>query len=211
MKKLFIQFSFYTIMIWMALSDIVIAAPNENFLQDDKFKGAWFTINVPKSFIVKPSLKSATTKNKESFDSALFISPDGEVEFYVYSPQWMGRPIDFEFKSSVEKMLSQSSVGDRAKKYYEYFTFSANDKSYTKSLVVITENESTNYAFGIKYKNQLAYDKYKTQYLDFKKSLVQFADGNENSSVNLPQDIKRQRCINLGLAPNSVDFQQCMK
>jgi hypothetical protein len=65
MKKLFIQFSFYTIMIWMALSDIVIAAPNENFLQDDKFKGAWFTINVPKSFIVKPSLKSATTKNKE--------------------------------------------------------------------------------------------------------------------------------------------------
>ena len=28
---------------------------------------------------------------------------------------------------------------------------------------------------------------------------------------NNPQDIKRQRCINLGLAPNSADFQQCMK
>ena len=26
-----------------------------------------------------------------------------------------------------------------------------------------------------------------------------------------PQDNKRQRCINLGLAPNSADFQQCMK
>jgi len=25
------------------------------------------------------------------------------------------------------------------------------------------------------------------------------------------QDNKRQRCINLGLAPNSADFQQCMK
>ena len=25
-----------------------------------------------------------------------------------------------------------------------------------------------------------------------------------------PQDNKRQRCINLGLAPNSADFQQCM-
>jgi len=31
------------------------------------------------------------------------------------------------------------------------------------------------------------------------------------SLVNNAQDIKRQRCINLGLAPNSVDFQQCIK
>jgi hypothetical protein len=28
--------------------------------------------------------------------------------------------------------------------------------------------------------------------------------------VNNAQDIKRQRCINLGLAPNSTDFLQCM-
>jgi len=29
--------------------------------------------------------------------------------------------------------------------------------------------------------------------------------------VNNAQEIKRQRCINLGLAPNSADFQQCVK
>jgi len=34
---------------------------------------------------------------------------------------------------------------------------------------------------------------------------------NTKPPVNHAQDIKRQRCINLGLAPNSADFQQCMK
>jgi hypothetical protein len=28
--------------------------------------------------------------------------------------------------------------------------------------------------------------------------------------VNNAQDIKRQKCINLGLAPGSIDFQQCI-
>ena len=30
------------------------------------------------------------------------------------------------------------------------------------------------------------------------------------TSVNNPQDIKRQKCIRLGLAPGSADFQQCI-
>jgi len=34
---------------------------------------------------------------------------------------------------------------------------------------------------------------------------------NTKPPVNNTQDNKRQRCINLGLAPNSADFQQCMK
>ena len=33
---------------------------------------------------------------------------------------------------------------------------------------------------------------------------------NSNPKVSTPQDIKRQKCMNLGLAPNSADFQQCM-
>ena len=31
------------------------------------------------------------------------------------------------------------------------------------------------------------------------------------TSNSNPQDTKRQKCINLGLMPNSADFQQCMK
>jgi hypothetical protein len=34
---------------------------------------------------------------------------------------------------------------------------------------------------------------------------------NTKPTVNNAQDIKRQRCINLGLLPNSADFQQCIK
>lgn len=33
---------------------------------------------------------------------------------------------------------------------------------------------------------------------------------NTKPHVNNAQDVKRQRCINLGLAPNSADFQQCI-
>ena len=37
------------------------------------------------------------------------------------------------------------------------------------------------------------------------------SNSNPKPPANNAQDIKRQRCINLGLAPNSADFQQCMK
>jgi hypothetical protein len=36
-------------------------------------------------------------------------------------------------------------------------------------------------------------------------------NSNPKPPVSNTQDIKRQRCINLGLAPNSADFQQCIK
>jgi hypothetical protein len=36
-------------------------------------------------------------------------------------------------------------------------------------------------------------------------------NSNPKPPISNTQDIKRQRCISLGLAPNSADFQQCMK
>jgi hypothetical protein len=36
-------------------------------------------------------------------------------------------------------------------------------------------------------------------------------NNNPKPTVNNAQDIKRQKCIRLGLAPNSADFQQCVK
>jgi hypothetical protein len=45
-------------------------------------------------------------------------------------------------------------------------------------------------------------------------SLIKIAcatNNNPKPPISNTQDIKRQRCINLGLAPNSADFQQCMK
>ena len=37
------------------------------------------------------------------------------------------------------------------------------------------------------------------------------SNSNPKPPISNTQDIKRQKCINLGLAPNSADFQQCMK
>ena len=45
-------------------------------------------------------------------------------------------------------------------------------------------------------------------------SLIKVAcatNNNPKPPVSNTQDNKRQRCINLGLAPNSADFQQCVK
>jgi len=48
----------------------------------------------------------------------------------------------------------------------------------------------------------------------FSEGYIQVAcatNNNPKPPVSNTQDNKRQRCINLGLAPNSADFQQCMK
>ena len=54
--------------------------------QTKTYETSWFSAAYPTSFFVKGSLPSTT--DEEGFDSALFTSPDGEVEFYVFSPQW---------------------------------------------------------------------------------------------------------------------------
>jgi hypothetical protein len=63
---------------------------SEKVISYKKYKGAWFEIEYPDAFTVEPSLKSST--NVEGFDSALFTSPDGKVQFYIFSPQWTGKP-----------------------------------------------------------------------------------------------------------------------
>lgn len=66
------------------------------------YKGAWFDIEYPASFKVENSLKSSTSS--EGFDSAFFTSPDGKVQFYIFSPQWSGKPGDIKIQEN-EKML----------------------------------------------------------------------------------------------------------
>lgn len=59
-----------------------------------KFSGAWFEVEYPETFSADNSLKSYT--NSEGFDSAVFTSPDGKVQFYIFSPQWSGEPTDIK-------------------------------------------------------------------------------------------------------------------
>ncbi len=141
--------------------------------QAKTYKGAWFEIKYPAGFFVKPSQKSPSDANR--YESVFFRSPDGIVEFYIFSPQWNGEANDIALQKS-EKLVNtkKQTEGD---KQIKWWTIASKNGSYTR-MYQETWNETSNtkWVVGIKYKNPAAYNKYKNQYLMFKASLVQYAD-----------------------------------
>jgi hypothetical protein len=138
------------------------------------YQGAWFQIKYPPDFRVKPSLKSRTSV--DGYDSAFFASPGQEVEFYVFSPQWSGEPVDIELNPGREILISENFERD-APKNIRRVTVKDQEGTYLRSWVDTQDTMSnTRLVFGIKYKDQSAYNKYRKQYLIFKNSLKQFAD-----------------------------------
>ncbi|HEX8176676.1 MAG TPA: hypothetical protein VF543_16415 [Pyrinomonadaceae bacterium] len=136
------------------------------------YKGAYFDIKYPSGFRVRPSQRT----DGERYDSAFFTAPDASVEFYVFSPIWNGEPADIEINEATENYVSQDTQTNRGIKIRRV-TIRAKDGSYLRSFED-TENTNTNNrtVFGIKYRNQSAYDKHRQTYLTFKKSIRQFAD-----------------------------------
>jgi len=141
--------------------------------QTKTFKGAWFDIKYPTTFTPRPSMKSATSS--DGYESAFFQSPDGLVEFYIFSPQWSGIPTDITLKSTENTSgTTYKTTGDVTVKWW---TITAKNGSYTRTYQETTNSTAnTNWVVGLKYKNQSAYNKYKKQYLAFKASLIQYAD-----------------------------------
>jgi hypothetical protein len=135
------------------------------------YKGAYFEVKYPAGFRARASLRS-----DENPDSAFFTAPDGSVEFYVYSPIWNGEPTDIEINEAKEEYVSQNTQTNAGIKIRRV-TIRAKDRSYLRSFED-TENTNTNNrtVFGIKYRDQAAYNKYRQTYLTFKKSIRQFAD-----------------------------------
>ncbi len=151
-----------------------ISVESQPRTQWPKFKGAYFEINYPPGFRARQSLASNSFEGQ--FDSAFFTAPDGSVEFYVFSPLWNGQPEDIERNPAIEDVVSEQSELKGALKTRRV-TLKAKDNSYLRSFED-TENTETNTrkVFGIKYKDQAAYAKYRSQYLRFKQSLRQFSD-----------------------------------
>lgn len=138
-----------------------------------KYSGAWFDIDYPSSFKAENSQKSETNVN--GYDSATFSSPDGKVQFYIFSPQWSGVPEDIVLKSSEIQTDSSSKVENGLE--VKRWTIAAKDGSYFRSYESTSETKlNINKVFGIKYASEKELDKYKEEYLHFKKSLEQFAD-----------------------------------
>jgi hypothetical protein len=140
------------------------------------YMGAWFKVDYPASFSVID--RQASSSLPDRYEAASFVSPDGLVEFYVFSPQWRG---DAEWvkllpgEHEVERSTEQTENRRRT-----HVTLVGPNDSYRRSWVETVEllagEPNTNHVFGIKYANQAAYDKYRRLYLQFKASLIQYAD-----------------------------------
>jgi len=138
------------------------------------FEGAWFEISYPPGFTPRPSKKSATSER--GCDSAFFLSPDKLVEFYVFSPQWSGEPDDIRLDPATETVAShkQERTDGRTTRWVE---IRSKNRAYLRAYAdTVDETRNTRLVFGIKYRDERAYGRYKDTYLAFKQSLVQFAD-----------------------------------
>lgn len=161
----------FLFIVLMCASILIDSAPAAAQKGWRTYKGAYFDIKYPAGFKARASLRS-----DENPDSAFFTAPDGSVEFYVYSPIWNGEPTDIEINEAKEDYVSQDTQTNAGIKIRRV-TIRAKDGSYLRSFED-KENTNTNNrtVFGIKYRNQAAYNKYRQAYLTFKKSIRQFAD-----------------------------------
>ncbi len=153
------------------------------------YKGYWFDIEYPSDFDFEPKELVNYHEGVRMIltDQAWFTSPDGEVEFYVYSPLWRGTPEYLDILETEELVSEESSRKEREVNGFFYTdsvtwrTIKAKDGSYTRSYAyhendVYEPGSGTSHVFGIKYANQAAYNKYREVYKQFKSSLQQYAD-----------------------------------
>ncbi len=137
------------------------------------YKGAWFEVDYPSDFSKKPSIKSQSV---DGYDSCYFISPDKKVKFYIFSPQWSGDATDISLIESKEISIDEKTEKNKSISK-RFFTYQAKNKSYSRSYVeTIDEASNTKHVFGIEYQDKKSYEKYKSKYIEFKKTLKQFAD-----------------------------------
>ncbi|MFC1600058.1 hypothetical protein ACFL3T_03465 [Patescibacteria group bacterium] len=156
------------------------------------YRGSYFDIKYPREFIAKPT-EPTTDFNGKTYvqtDEAYFSSPDGAVEFFVYSPLWAGDPENYLTIAPTEEIVSEKTETGPAlpnqlkdsERIIRWVTIKAKDESYYRSFMSIKEqvradgHSELHHVFGIKYKDSETYEKYKDTYEAFKASLEQYAD-----------------------------------
>lgn len=151
------------------------------------YRGSWFDIEYPENFTASP-LTPTNTYDEVTLvqtNEARFTSPDGTVEFYIFSPLWGEDPDDYLEVGPAEEFVSEKddeSIPDTEfdKRIVRWVTVKATDGSYFRSYVSIRDQFDTGFSlhhvFGIKYKDNASYEKYKDSYVSFKNSLRQYAD-----------------------------------
>ncbi len=146
--------------------------------------GNWFEISYPADFSSNPSGPIEVWEGIEYIetDEATFVSENGEVEFFVFSPQWSGEPKDYLIAKENEEILDEKIEEKSSESYSKTkleIIFKDKADAYTRKAESTREflgDSELHLVFGIKYKNTEVYDKYQKAYEDFKTSLIQFAD-----------------------------------
>jgi len=147
------------------------------------FKGAGFEINYPASFRAHGA-PGALEMNSES---VFFSSPDNLVEFYIFSPMHKGVASDIALKSN--EKLAPGEVSNGKTTIAKFWTIIAKDNSYERTYQEsIDVKTGDNWVIGLKYKNQAAFNKYRNEYLAFKKSYHKTGSSNAvQSSASMPK------------------------
>ncbi len=159
-----------------------VATPKNNFTL---YRGTYFDIQYPKGFSAKPTTPTSVYNNITSVqtDEAYFTSPDGAVDFFVFSPLWGGDPTSYLNIKNTEELVNEKTTESGSgydKKIVRWVTVKAKNNLYYRSFVSIKNQvdtgSDTHRVFGIQYKDSTTYDKYRETYLTFKGSLRQYAD-----------------------------------
>lgn len=139
------------------------------------YEGAWFRVEYPPEFKVILRERSSTVSEPKKYDGVSFVSPDGQVEFYVFSPQWIG---DSEWvKLRRGERLTGRLKDETPKRKAYYGTIRGPHGKYSRCYEDLTDKGSnTRRVFGFKYLSRQAHEKHRAKYLMFKRSLVQYAD-----------------------------------
>ncbi|MFO8079504.1 MAG: copper amine oxidase N-terminal domain-containing protein [Armatimonadota bacterium] len=142
------------------------------------YRGPWFDIDYPASFRPAGYDRGRGPRGYDE-DGMRFVSADGAVEFYVYSPLWSGEPVwptAWPGETVLERTNSTEGAGIE-RKAFTWVTVQGPQDDYTRSWIEIHQPElNVKYYFGIRYDSMDAYDRWRDAYARFKDSLVQYAD-----------------------------------
>jgi hypothetical protein len=137
------------------------------------FEGAWFSIEYPGDFVVKPSLAA---NEDDQYDSVFFSTKDDGVSFYVLSPQWRRAASDAVFKTAQESRVESSEQVDEGLMKNSTLIL-ARDGSYERLIETFASPDQTvSWTFQFIYRNKELKEQYAPLYDRFKASLQQFTD-----------------------------------
>lgn len=145
------------------------------------YRGEWFDIQYPSSFTTSP-IEPVHEIDGVTFvatNEAYFTSPDGDVEFFVFSPQWSGDPETYLAVADNEEFVDEE-VQEDSGSIKTWVTLHNIDgayyRSYVSQRVGVGTGSATHIVFGIKYRDYAVYTAYQEAYERFKDSLIQYAD-----------------------------------